>query len=101
MLSVSVRHCFNISCSRVMSLVPGRTTNSLPLAFPLTLQASQRHVCLEWIFWLWRIKTTLVMENCTILKKCSDVTNNNQLSKYCFVVMQCILVHEGTARTSV
>ncbi len=34
-------------------LVQGGTTNCLSLALPLTLLASQRHVCFERLFWLW------------------------------------------------
>ncbi len=53
----------------VTSLVPGRTTNCLPLACPLALQAGQCCVCFERIFLLWQIKNLLLLKTTQYLIK--------------------------------
>ncbi len=52
----------SVTLSKRPVVLPRRTTNCLPLAFPLALQASQRHVCFERIFWLWWTKNPSLLK---------------------------------------
>ncbi len=70
------------------------TTNS----FPLTLQASQRHVCSERIFWLWWTKITLVIKNYAILNKRNILMQQVTTLETWQALLFCDAMHPGICR---
>ncbi len=81
---------------------PG-TTNCLPFAFPVTLQASECHVCFEDFLALVDQKPLIIENYATLNKRNVPMQWITTLETWqvLFFVMQCILVNVGTARWAV
>ncbi len=82
------------SLKPVVSLVPGRTTNCLPLTFPHTLQASECMFVLRGLSDSGGPKSPRYWKQNVSIQRITSLETRQIL----FFVMQCILVHVEPAR---